>query len=389
MLPLHYIIWNPSLELFRVGFVAVRWYSLMIILTFLGGMQLCRYIFKKEGRPEEDVDRFSLYVLCCALIGARLGEVLFYRPAHYLKYPFEAFLPITLTPHFQFVGYRGLSYHGALLGGIAALYLYANYHITFSLFPFRFQFARQQKVGQNFSWLLTPLAFGVLMGFLVRIGNFIGSEIVGTPTHSQYGVLFVSNVVDQLQKSSNAIESVKASKNNTAKAGPNNYQPIILELTFKNAGFEENAIKRFIEHNIKRYLVADYDIREHVYEPAEHVLNYTLTKNRKQAYVAQIETFGIPRHPVQLYESLSYFLTLVGLFYWWNRKRAVLRDGVVAGIAMIVSYGFRFIYEFLKEPFNVLIKGTYPITMGHLLSLLTVLGGVMIIIYAYTQPRTN
>ncbi|MEM7055546.1 MAG: prolipoprotein diacylglyceryl transferase [Bacteroidota bacterium] len=320
MLSLHYIIWNPSLELFRLGFVAVRWYSLMIILTFLGGMQLCRYIFKKEGRPEEDVDKFSFYVLCCTLIGARLGEVFFYRPAYYLKHPLEALLPITLTPHFQFVGYRGLSYHGALLGGIVALYLYANYRITFSLLPFRFQFARQQRSGQNFFWLLTPLAFGVLMGFLVRIGNFINSEIVGTPTHSQYGVLFVSNVVERLQNSSNAIKSVKVFKNHTAKQGPSNYQPIILKLTLNNAGFEESAIKRFIKQDVKRYLVADHDIHEHVYEPAEHTLDYTLTKNRKQAYVAQIKTFGIPRHPVQLYESLSYLLTLVGLFYWWNRK---------------------------------------------------------------------
>ena len=94
------------------------------------------------------------------------------------------------------------------------------------------------------------------MGFLVRIGNFIGSEIIGTPTHSQYGVLFVSDVVDQLQRNSNAIESVKVFKNNAAKENPANYQPIILELTFKNAGFEEGAIKRFIEHDLKRYLVA-------------------------------------------------------------------------------------------------------------------------------------
>lgn len=389
MLPLHYIIWNPSLELFRVGFVAVRWYSLMIILTFLGGRQLGRYIFKKEGRPVEDVDKFSLYVLCFALIGARLGEVFFYRPAYYLNHPLEALLPITLTPHFQFVGYQGLSYHGALLGGIAALYLYANCHITFSLFPFRFKFARQQRSGQNFLWLLTPLAFGVLMGFFVRIGNFINSEIVGTPTHSQHGVLFVSDLVGQLQKSSNAIESVKVLKNNAAKEDPANYQPITLEVTFKNAGFEEGAIKRFIEHKLKRYLVADHHIREHVYELPEHPLDYTLIKNRKQAYVGQIKTFGIPRHPVQLYESLSYLLTLIGLFYWWNHKRETLRDGVIAGTAMIVSYSFRFIYEFFKEPFNVLIKGTHPITMGHLLSLLTVLGGVIIIIYAYTRPQAN
>ena len=94
---------------------------------------------------------------------------------------------------------------------------------------------------------------------------------------------------------------------------------------------------------------------------------------------------------MQLYESLSYLITLIGLFYWWNHKhkRETLRDGVIAGTATIVSYSFRFIYEFFKEPFNVLIKGAHPITMGHLLSLLTVLGGVIIIIYAYTRPQAK
>jgi len=389
MLTLHYIIWNPSLELFRIGPFAARWYSLMIIFTFLGGRQLGKYIFQKTGRPVEDVDELSLYVLCGTLVGARLGEVFFYRPAHYLKHPLEAILPISFTPDFHFTGYQGLSYHGALLGGLAALYLYANYRIAFSLFPLRLKVTKQPKSRQSFLWLSTPLAFGVLMGFFVRLGNFINSEIVGTPTHSQYGVLFASPVVKELQESTHAIKSVKVLKDTTTQEASTNYQPIMLELTFKHAGLEEGTLRRFIEHDLKRRLVTNVHLCEHLYVPAEQPINYTLTKNRKHAYIARIKTLGIPRHPVQLYESFSYLLTLSVLFYWWRRRGATLKDGIIAGTAAMVSYGFRFVYEFFKEPFNIIIQGDYPITMGHLLSLLTVLGGMIILIYAYTRPQSQ
>ena len=78
MVELHYIIWGSDLVIFQAGATAVRWYSLLILIAFLGGRQLGRYVYKKEGRPVEDVDSLSLYVLSFALIGARLGEILFY-----------------------------------------------------------------------------------------------------------------------------------------------------------------------------------------------------------------------------------------------------------------------------------------------------------------------
>jgi prolipoprotein diacylglyceryltransferase len=363
----------------------------MIILAFLIGKQLLSYYYKKEGRPVEDVEKLSIYILLCCLVGARLGEIVFYSPAYYLKHPLEALLPISLSPTFHFTGYKGLSYHGALLGGLAAVYLYANYEISFSLFPFRFRMLKHKRPGQNFLWLLTPLAFGVLMGFFVRIGNFINSEILGTPTYSQHGVLFASDVIASLKNSTPIIQEAKLLKDHTptSSEAPNGYRPIILELTIKKAGIDEQTINHFLINQLKNYLVNNPAIGEHLYEPADTPLNYTLTKNKKQSYIARIHTFGIPRHPVQLYESFSYVLTLLGLLYWWNRKGPAIKQGVIAGLATIISYSFRFVYEFFKDPFNILIPGNHPITTGHLLSLFTVLMGVIILIYAYRAPQTS
>ena len=106
----------------------------MIICAFLSGRMLLNYFFKKEGRPVEDVDRFSLYILISCLVGARLGEVIFYDPIRYLKSPLEAIFPIEFNPNLQIVGYKGLSYHGALIGGFIGAFLYANYNFIFNLY---------------------------------------------------------------------------------------------------------------------------------------------------------------------------------------------------------------------------------------------------------------
>jgi phosphatidylglycerol:prolipoprotein diacylglycerol transferase len=382
----NYIIWNPHTELFRIGFLAVRWYSLMIIFAFLIGTRLIGYYYKKEGRPVEDVERLTLYILLCCLVGARLGEALFYNFNYYLKHPLEAILPVTFYPSFKFVGYRGLSYHGALLGGILAIYLYARYEISLELFRIRFRKVKRQ--GQSFLWLLTPLAFGVLMGFFVRIGNFINSELFGTPTHSSYGVIFAHHIVDRLQRDTSIIQETKVFKDLTAQniETENGYQPITLSLTIKKAGIDEPTLKGFLENQLKSYL-ASSKISDHVYEPAEQPLNYRLYKNKKQNYIVDIYTKGISRHPVQLYESFSYLMILIALYYWWYRKGPYIKPGIIAGVAAMLSYGARFVCEFYKDPFNIVMPGKYPITMGHILSLLTVLLGLVIFIYAYRQPR--
>ena len=50
---------------------------------------------------------------------------------------------------------------------------------------------------------------------------------------------------------------------------------------------------------------------------------------------------------------------------------------------MITCYSLRFVGEFFKDPFNVIFDGFATLTMGHLLSLLTVLGGVLLLIYVH------
>jgi prolipoprotein diacylglyceryl transferase len=393
---LNYIIWNPNPVIFQLGDFSVRWYGLCVLLAFLGGSAVIRHIYQKEGRRPEEGDNFALWVLITALVGARLGEIFFYNFGYYLSHPIEAFLPVTFDPHFKFTGYQGLSYHGALVGSLLGTYLYAHYLLVrsckrrtaFQLSPFKLTFKKKPSTGRGFLWLTTPLALGMMFGFFVRIGNFVNSEITGTPTHSQSGVLFARGVTERLQRSSEAVEAVRMYKDNThLETAPGAYTPVKLEITFKNVGFEEAAVRDFLENKIKYYLATNSHIGMHVYEPEDQPLRYQLSSTRNNGYVATIATLGIPRHPAQLYEAIAYILTIVLLLGWWNSSHKTLRDGTIAGVGMIVCYGLRFIVEFFKDPFSILFEGEgVVLTMGHLLSLLTVLGGVLLLVYIYVLP---
>ena len=87
---LMYLIWSQSSELFRIGPFALRWYSLLFVLSFLVGYEIMRRIFRDEGKPEKDLDSLTFYMILGTVIGARLGHCLFYSPGNYyliqLKY---------------------------------------------------------------------------------------------------------------------------------------------------------------------------------------------------------------------------------------------------------------------------------------------------------------
>jgi len=150
------IEWNVSPEILRIGFFALRWYSLMFILSFLLGYYITRKIYLQEKKPEKYVDEIFLYVFAGTIIGARLGHCLFYDPLHYLSNPLEIFM----------VWQGGLASHGAAIGILTAIYL----------------FARKRK-NVTFLWTVDRVVIVVaLAGFFIRLGNLFNSEIIGRQT---------------------------------------------------------------------------------------------------------------------------------------------------------------------------------------------------------------
>ena len=72
------IIWNPS-EGINIGSFTLHFYSLMFVIAFVLGWFIMKPIFKRENETIEKLDSLLIYMVLAILIGARLGDVIFYN----------------------------------------------------------------------------------------------------------------------------------------------------------------------------------------------------------------------------------------------------------------------------------------------------------------------
>jgi len=92
----------------------------------------------------------------------------------------------------------------------------------------------------------------------------------------------------------------------------------------------------------------------------------------------------LPRHPSQLYEAFLEGLVLLAILYLLARRRPPLPRGSYFGV-FLIGYGvFRIAMEFVRQPDVQLgyLLGTNWVTMGMLLSLPMVIGGVIFLLYS-------
>lgn len=161
------IQWDVDPILFQLGPLPLRWYSLGWLLAFGVGFYIVRGMYLREEKPEQDLDTLLLYMMLGAMIGARLGHVLFYRPDYYFSNPVEIIA--------VWKGLRGLASHGGALGIMISLYFYCR-----------------SRPDQPWLWVLdrvvVPTALG---GMFIRLGNLMNSEILGVPTDVPWAFSFL------------------------------------------------------------------------------------------------------------------------------------------------------------------------------------------------------
>lgn len=171
------MIVHPGIDpvAFSVGPLSVHWYGLMYLAGFAGGYGLgvLRAARPGSGWDTHEVADVLFYIAIGVILGGRLGYVLFYNPAYYFAHPLEILQ----------LWSGGMSFHGGLLGVIAAVAWYA--HRTHRGF---FQVA-------DFIAPLTPL--GLLAG---RIGNFINQELWGRPTDLPWAMVFPATDPERLPR---------------------------------------------------------------------------------------------------------------------------------------------------------------------------------------------
>lgn len=144
--------------------IEIRWYSLLFVGVFLGGYALLKWQIVRGGGDPDDAGDFIVYGVLGVLLGSRLGHVLFYDLDKALQDPVWVLKIWT----------GGLASHGAVAGLILAMYIFTK------------------RRGIAFLEGADRFAFSAALGAtLVRIGNFLNSEIVGRKVPDQsWGVQF-------------------------------------------------------------------------------------------------------------------------------------------------------------------------------------------------------
>lgn len=150
---------------FSLGPLTVHWYGIMYIIAFGGAWLLAKYRAKKSQDlwTDEQVADLIFYGALGAVLGGRIGSAFFYNFDKVLSDPLWVLR----------VWEGGMSFHGGILGVMAALYWYAG---------------KLNKPYFKVLDFIAPLApFGLGAG---RIGNFIGGELWGRHTDVSWGMVF-------------------------------------------------------------------------------------------------------------------------------------------------------------------------------------------------------
>ncbi|HEU5292333.1 MAG TPA: prolipoprotein diacylglyceryl transferase [Cyclobacteriaceae bacterium] len=164
---LAYIIWDINPDIFIIPIInhPLRWYGLFFALAFLVSQQIMYFIYKKDGRPVNEVDTLTAYMVVATIVGARLGHVLFYDPQYYFQNPHKILM----------IWEGGLASHGGVISVIVASWL----------------FARKTRV--SYLWILDRISIVAAFVFcMIRLGNLMNSEMIGIPTNLPWGFIFTS-----------------------------------------------------------------------------------------------------------------------------------------------------------------------------------------------------
>jgi phosphatidylglycerol:prolipoprotein diacylglycerol transferase len=101
-------------------------------------------------------------------------------------------------------------------------------------------------------------------------------------------------------------------------------------------------------------------------------------------FMKNTEFLQIPRHPSQLYESISCMVLFFILLAIWNRYKENTPRGMLVGVFFVWVFTLRFLYEFIKENQEA-FEANYALNMGQILSIPVVMLGL----YFIWQSRRN
>ena len=154
----------PAIDpiIFSVGPLSVRWYGVSYVVAFAAAWILGRRRAQRSGSSwlPEHVDDLVFYSAIGAILGGRLGWILFYGAERLAEDPMLIFR----------IWQGGMSFHGGISGVLIATALLAR--------------RQKRRIGDMFDFMAPLPSLGILAG---RLANFINGELWGKPTTVPWG----------------------------------------------------------------------------------------------------------------------------------------------------------------------------------------------------------
>jgi phosphatidylglycerol:prolipoprotein diacylglycerol transferase len=145
------------------GPLKIHWYGIMYLVAFAAAWWLGRLRAQRPGSTWSlsDIDDFMFFGMLGTILGGRIGYVLFYGLEFWTAE--NPWYPVKVWD-------GGMSFHGGLLGVLAAFALFAV--------------LRKRKIADVFDFAAPLPGIGICA---VRIGNFINGELWGKTTDVSWG----------------------------------------------------------------------------------------------------------------------------------------------------------------------------------------------------------
>ena len=153
----------PNPVFFSIGSLSVYYYGLVYAFGFLLVYWFLR-LRSRQGRFSlsfDEIDSLMIYAIIGIVVGARLGEFLFFQPQVLFSAPLEVFK----------VWQGGMSIHGGMIGFIMACWFFCK----------RFSKDFSSAFFDITDTVVIPT--GIIL-FFGRVANFVNAELVGTITSS-------------------------------------------------------------------------------------------------------------------------------------------------------------------------------------------------------------
>lgn len=151
---------------FPLGPITIHWYGLLEIISFvIATVWLIRRgkMSHWNWRKEQVVD-LEFYVAVGAILGGRVGYIIWYNLPYYLSEPLKML----------YIWDGGMSFHGGLLGVVLACWAFAKSHQDHSFLP-------------TLDFIAPAVPIGLGLG---RLANFINDQLFGRVSHLPWAMVF-------------------------------------------------------------------------------------------------------------------------------------------------------------------------------------------------------